>query len=99
MQQCLLLAGGQHLAIVSAVGIAFAGNAVSVSVPVAGSGLGTVFTYRQFRRHRVSDAATLTGEGEHHTQLVPGALVAPRPRRQAFARDSHDDPREVNSDA
>jgi len=57
MQRRLLLAGGQHLAIVSAVGIAFAGNAVSVSVPVAGSGLGTAFSYRQFRRHRVSDAA------------------------------------------
>jgi putative heme transporter len=57
MQRRLLLAGGEHLAIVSAVGIAFAGNAVSVSVPVAGSGLGTAFTYRQFRRHRVSDAA------------------------------------------
>jgi putative heme transporter len=57
MQRRLLLAGGQHLAIVSAAGIAFAGNAVSVSVPVAGSGLGTAFTYRQFRRHRVSDAA------------------------------------------
>jgi putative heme transporter len=57
MQRRLLLGAGQHLAIVSAVSIAFAGNAMSVSVPVAGSGLGTAFTYRQFRRHRVSDAA------------------------------------------
>ena len=57
MQRRLFLTGGQHLAIVSAVGIAFAENAVSVSVPVAGSGLGTAFTYRQFRRHRVGDAA------------------------------------------
>jgi uncharacterized membrane protein YbhN (UPF0104 family) len=36
---------------------------------------------------------------EHHAQLVPGAPAAPRPRRQDLARDLHDDPQEVNSDA
>jgi putative heme transporter len=46
-QRRMLRVGRRHLAVASAVSIAFAGNALSLSVPVVGSGLGTAFTYRQ----------------------------------------------------
>jgi len=58
VQRRILRAGGQRLPVISAIGIAFASNAVSLSVPVVGSELGTAFTYRQFRRHHASNADT-----------------------------------------
>lgn len=70
MQRRVLRAGGQRLAITTAVGITFAGSALSVSVPIAGSGLGTAFTYRELRRREVSDAAAA------FTLLVSGLLSA-----------------------
>jgi uncharacterized membrane protein YbhN (UPF0104 family) len=57
MQRRLLRAGNLRLTIESIIAITFAGNALSVSVPIAGPGLGAAFTYREFVRRNVSRAA------------------------------------------
>jgi uncharacterized protein (TIRG00374 family) len=56
-QQRLLRSGGVELQIMSMVAVAYAGNAVSVSFPVAGPGFGAAFAFKQYRR-RGADAAT-----------------------------------------
>jgi uncharacterized protein (TIRG00374 family) len=56
-QRRLLRGGGIDLQLVSVVAVTYAGNAISVSLPLAGPGVGTAFTFRQFRR-RGADAAT-----------------------------------------
>jgi len=48
MQRRLLRAGGLAFATGSMVAITYAGNAISVSLPVAGSGLGTAYQYRAY---------------------------------------------------
>jgi putative heme transporter len=57
LQRRLLRAGDLELAIESVLAITFAGNALSVSVPIAGAGLGVAFTYQQFERRKVLPAA------------------------------------------
>ncbi len=57
MQRRLLPDRGQHLTLLSVIGITFAGNALSLSVPVAGAGLGAAFSFREFERHQVSRPA------------------------------------------
>ncbi|HTU04850.1 MAG TPA: YbhN family protein [Trebonia sp.] len=57
MQRRLLRAGGHHLAVLSAGAITFAANALSVTVPLAGPGLATAFTYREWGRRQVSRPA------------------------------------------
>jgi putative heme transporter len=57
LQRRLLRAGDLELAIESVLAITFAGNALSVSVPIAGAGLGVAFTYREFERRKVLPAA------------------------------------------
>jgi len=57
MQRRLLRAGGHHLAILPAIAITFAANALSVTVPLAGPGLATAFTYREWGRRQVSRSA------------------------------------------
>ena len=57
VQRRLLRAGNLRLTIKSIIAITFAGNALSVSVPIAGPGLGAAFTYREFVRRDVSRAA------------------------------------------
>jgi putative heme transporter len=57
VQVRLLRAGGQRLNLASAVGIVFAGNALSVSVPIAGPGLAVAFTYRELDRRRIKHHA------------------------------------------
>jgi putative heme transporter len=54
MQRRLLRAGNHRLPLSSVLGIVMAGNALSVSVPIAGAGLGAAFSYREFERHEVS---------------------------------------------
>jgi putative heme transporter len=49
MQRRLLLAGGKRLGHRPMMATILAGNALSVSVPVAGPELGTAFTYRRFK--------------------------------------------------
>lgn len=58
MQRRLLRAGGHHLALVPAGAIVFAANALSVTVPLAGPGLATAFTYREWGRRQVSHSAS-----------------------------------------
>ena len=50
LQRRMLRAGGTRLPIASALGITYAGNAISVSLPLAGPEVGTLFAYRQFQR-------------------------------------------------
>jgi putative heme transporter len=84
MQKTLLRAGGHELSMVQALGIAFAGNALSVTVPIAGPGLSAAFTFQEFGRHRVSRhaaafalvvAGTLS-TGSLMVILAVGALVS-----------------------
>ena len=53
----LLNANGHQIGFGSVMAITYASNALSISVPFAGTELAVVFSYRQFRRHGV-DAAT-----------------------------------------
>jgi putative heme transporter len=57
MQRRLLRAGNHRLTLGSVLGIVVAGNALSVSVPIAGAGLGAAFSYREFERRQVSQHA------------------------------------------
>jgi putative heme transporter len=68
MQKTLLQAGGHKLSMVSAIGIAFAGNALSLTVPIAGPGLSAAFTFQEFGRHKVSHSAAV------YALVVSGAL-------------------------
>jgi uncharacterized protein (TIRG00374 family) len=52
----LLRGGGLELQIMSMVAVTYAGNAISVSLPVAGPEVGTAFAFKQYRR-RGADAA------------------------------------------
>ena len=56
-QRRLLRGGGIDLRFVSVVAVTYAGNAISVSLPVAGPEVGTAFAFHQFRR-RGADLAT-----------------------------------------
>ena len=53
----LLRANGHRISLRSVLAITYAGNALSTSVPVAGTELAVVYSYRQFRQAGV-DAAT-----------------------------------------
>jgi putative heme transporter len=57
MQRRLLRAGNHRLTLRSVLGIVVAGTALSVSVPIAGAGLSTAFSYREFERREVSHHA------------------------------------------
>jgi putative heme transporter len=57
VQVRLLRAGGQRLNLSEAVGIVFAGNALSVTVPIAGPGLAVAFTYRELDRRQIKHSA------------------------------------------
>jgi uncharacterized protein (TIRG00374 family) len=62
----LLRAGGSRLGVGTVTGIAFAGNALSASIPIAGSEIGTAYTFRQFQRYdvdRITAAWVLTISG------------------------------------
>ena len=55
----LLRAEGDPATFGSVMAVTYAGNALSMSLPFAGTQLAAVFTYRQFRRHGVGSAITL----------------------------------------
>jgi putative heme transporter len=63
--------------------VTYAGNALSMSLPFAGTQLAAVFTYRQFRRHGVGSAVTgwalavsaILSTSALALMLVAGALV------------------------
>ncbi len=54
----LLRAEGHPATFGSVMAVTYAGNALSMSLPFAGTQLAAVFTYRQFRRHGVGSAVT-----------------------------------------
>lgn len=60
LQRRVLQAGGGRLALRSALAIGYAGNAISVGVPLAGPGLGTAFTLQQLDRHGIDRAVATT---------------------------------------
>ena len=55
-QRRLLRAGGAPLRLRSVMAISYAGNAVSVTLPLAGSLIGAAFSFRQLGRHGVDSA-------------------------------------------
>lgn len=87
MQRRLLRASGHHLSRLSLIGIVFAANALSVTVPIAGPGLAAAFTFQEFGRHQVSRPAaafTLAVSGVLSTMsltviLAAGALASGNP--------------------
>ena len=54
----LLRAEGHRARFGSVMAITYAGNALSMSIPFAGTQLAAVYTYRQFRRHGVGPEVT-----------------------------------------
>src|SRR5260370_26073415 len=69
MLRRLLAAGGASVGIRPMLATAYAANAVSVSVPLAGPGLATAFTFRRFARQGAD--APLAG-----WSLVAGGVVS-----------------------
>jgi hypothetical protein len=55
-QRRLLRAGGAHLPLGSVMAVTYAGNAVSVSLPLAGPQIGAAFSFRQFNRRGIDSA-------------------------------------------
>jgi uncharacterized protein (TIRG00374 family) len=55
-QRQLLHVSGTKLSARSTVAVAYAGNALSVSLPLAGASIGTAFSYHQFRRRGIDTA-------------------------------------------
>ncbi|HKB29892.1 MAG TPA: YbhN family protein, partial [Streptosporangiaceae bacterium] len=54
----LLRVDGHQATFGSVMAVTYAGNALSMSLPFAGTQLAAVFTYQQFRRHGVGSAVT-----------------------------------------
>ncbi len=55
-QRRLLRVGGTKVHLGSVLAVTYAGNAISVSLPLAGPELSTAFTFRQFSRHGIDPA-------------------------------------------
>ncbi len=55
-QRRLLKVGGTPVHLGSVMAVTYAGNAISVSLPLAGPEVSTAFTFRQFNRHGVAPA-------------------------------------------
>ena len=100
LQRAMLRAGGTRLPITSALGITYAGNAISVSLPLAGPEVGTLFAYRQFQRRgatQVTAAWTVLASGRRvlarlHLVVVGGALVSTNPAAATAGVDRRPDP-------
>jgi len=57
-QRHLLKAGGTPVHLGSVMAVTYAGNAISVSLPLAGAEVSTAFTFRQFDRQGIDPAVT-----------------------------------------
>jgi uncharacterized protein (TIRG00374 family) len=87
LQRRMLSAGGTRIALTSALGITYAGNAISVSLPLAGPEVGTLFAYRQFQRRgatQVTAAWVVLVSGvvsslAFTVVVISGALVSTNP--------------------
>lgn len=55
-QRRLLKVGGTTIHLGSVMAVTYAGNAISVSLPLAGSEVSTAFAFRQFSRHGIEPA-------------------------------------------
>ncbi len=83
----LLRADGDQAAFGSVMAITYAGNALSMSVPLAGAELAAVFSYRQFRRRGLDPALTgwalavsaIASSSALALVLVVGALLGGAP--------------------
>jgi uncharacterized protein (TIRG00374 family) len=74
----LLWSGGIGIRTLTVTAISFASNAISSSLPVAGSGIGTAYTFRQFQ-HRGADAvaaAWVVAVSGAASSLTFGVIVA-----------------------
>ena len=86
-QRQLLEVGGTRLSIRSTIAVAYASNALSVSLPLAGASVGTAFSYRQFRRRGIDTATAgwaLTVSGVMSSLsfalfMTAGALLSDNP--------------------
>jgi uncharacterized protein (TIRG00374 family) len=56
IQRRLLRAGGSTLHLGSVMAVTYAGNAISVSLPLAGAEVATAFTFRQYNRRGIDPA-------------------------------------------
>ncbi len=75
----LLQASGRPPSRRAMIRISYAASAVSMSLPFAGTGLATVYSYRQFRRHGIDSATTgwtLAVSGIFSTSSLALLLVA-----------------------
>jgi uncharacterized protein (TIRG00374 family) len=87
LQRRMLRAGGTKIPLKSALGITYAGNAISVSLPLAGPEVGTLFAYRQFQRRgatQVTAAWVVLASGvvsslAFTVVVIGGALVSTNP--------------------
>lgn len=87
LQRRMLRAGGTKIPLKSALGITYAGNAISVSLPLAGPEVGTLFAYRQFLRRgatQVTAAWVVLASGvvssiAFTAVVIGGALVSTNP--------------------
>jgi uncharacterized membrane protein YbhN (UPF0104 family) len=61
MQRRLLAAGGLRLTVPAALAITYAGNAVAMTLPVAGSATGTGFTYKRWVQRGADPAVAAWG--------------------------------------
>jgi putative heme transporter len=91
-QRRLLRVGGTDLHLAAVTAVTYAGNAISVSLPLAGAGAGTAFSFRQFR-HRGADQAVaswalgmsgLISSFAFGVVLAAGALTSGNPAAGAF---------------
>jgi putative heme transporter len=56
MQRRLLIAGGTPVSVPAALAVTYAGNAVAMTLPVAGSATGTRFTFKRWVQHGADPA-------------------------------------------
>lgn len=86
-QRQLLKVSGTRLSVRSTIAVAYASNALSVSLPLAGASVGTAFSYRQFRRRGIDTATAgwaLTVSGVMSSLafallMTAGALLSDNP--------------------
>ncbi len=87
LQRRMLRAGGTKLPLRSALAITYAGNAISVSLPLAGPEVGSLFAYKQFQRRgatQVTAAWVVLASGvvsslAFTAVVITGALVSTNP--------------------
>lgn len=87
LQRRMLMAGGTQLRLRSALAITYAGNAISVSLPLAGPEVGSLFAYRQYLRRgatQVTAAWVVLASGvvsslAFTAVVIGGALVSTNP--------------------